>query len=180
MYVRGITILPREDSVMGKGLKKLIKVQCPLRDMATAWELNYIFKRWFKNPSAHDLQGCTRKFQIETAPPGSLPSFFIEYKWGPRKTPPGEIWAILNRRKYLKKSKQCLRKTSPETEMPDFRLSWFFKFNVLTKLRNEENCCETRTLMLRNEDLGAKRGNWLRNEDFFVAKRGLCCETRTF
>ena len=34
--------------------------------------------------------------------------------------------------------------------------------------------------MLRNEDLGAKRGNWLRNEDFFVAKRGLCCETRTF
>ena len=39
MYVRGITILPREDSVMGKGLKKLIKGQCPLRDMATAWEL---------------------------------------------------------------------------------------------------------------------------------------------
>ena len=39
MYVRGITILPREDSVLGKGLKKLIKGQCPLRDMATAWEL---------------------------------------------------------------------------------------------------------------------------------------------
>ena len=40
MYVRGITILPREDSVMGKGLKKFIKEQCPLGDMATAWELN--------------------------------------------------------------------------------------------------------------------------------------------
>ena len=40
MYVRGITILPREDSVMGKSLKKLIKGQCPLRDMATAWELS--------------------------------------------------------------------------------------------------------------------------------------------
>ena len=39
MYVRGITILPREDSVMGKGLKKLIKGPCPLEDMATAWEL---------------------------------------------------------------------------------------------------------------------------------------------
>ena len=39
MYVLGITILPREDSVMGKGLKKLIKGQYPLRDMATAWEL---------------------------------------------------------------------------------------------------------------------------------------------
>ena len=40
MYVRGITILPREDLVMGKGLKKLIKGPCPLKDMATAWELN--------------------------------------------------------------------------------------------------------------------------------------------
>ena len=40
MYERGITILPREDSVMGKGLKKLIKGPCPLEDMATAWELN--------------------------------------------------------------------------------------------------------------------------------------------
>ena len=40
MYARGITILPREDSVMGKSLKKLIKGQCPLRDMATAWELS--------------------------------------------------------------------------------------------------------------------------------------------
>ena len=39
MYVRGITIMPREDSVMGKGLKKLIKGPCPLKDMATAWEL---------------------------------------------------------------------------------------------------------------------------------------------
>ena len=39
MYVRGITILPREDSVMEKGLKKLIKGPCPLEDMATAWEL---------------------------------------------------------------------------------------------------------------------------------------------
>ena len=39
MYVRGITILPREDSVMKKGLKKLIKGPCPLKDMATAWEL---------------------------------------------------------------------------------------------------------------------------------------------
>ena len=40
MYARGITILPREDLVMGKGLIKVIKGQCPLRDMATAWELN--------------------------------------------------------------------------------------------------------------------------------------------
>ena len=40
MYVRGITILPREDSVMEKGLKKLIKGPCPLKDMATAWELS--------------------------------------------------------------------------------------------------------------------------------------------
>ena len=39
MYVRGITILPREDSVIEKGLKKLIKGPCPLKDMATAWEL---------------------------------------------------------------------------------------------------------------------------------------------
>ena len=29
MYVRGITILPQEDLVMRKGLKKLIKGQCP-------------------------------------------------------------------------------------------------------------------------------------------------------
>ena len=43
MYVRGIMILPREDLVMGKGLKKLMKGQCPSRDMATAWELR-IFK----------------------------------------------------------------------------------------------------------------------------------------
>ena len=40
MNLRGITILPREDSVMKKGLKKLIKGPCPLEDMATAWELN--------------------------------------------------------------------------------------------------------------------------------------------
>jgi len=40
MYERGITILPREDSASEKGLKKLIKGQCPLLDMATAWELN--------------------------------------------------------------------------------------------------------------------------------------------
>ena len=39
MYVKGIIILTREDSVTGKGLKKVIKGQCPLRDMATAWEL---------------------------------------------------------------------------------------------------------------------------------------------
>ena len=45
MYVRDITILPREDSVMEKGLKKLIKGQCPLRDMATAWELRYKFRK---------------------------------------------------------------------------------------------------------------------------------------
>ena len=32
-------ILPREDSFMGNGLKKLIKGHCPLREMATAWEL---------------------------------------------------------------------------------------------------------------------------------------------
>ena len=45
MNLRGITILPREDSVMGKGLKKLIKGPCPLEDMATAWELRaYIIK----------------------------------------------------------------------------------------------------------------------------------------
>ena len=47
MYVRGITIFPRDDSVMGKGLKKLIKGLCPLRDMATAspsaWELKIPF-----------------------------------------------------------------------------------------------------------------------------------------
>ena len=120
---------------------------------------------WFKNPSAQDLQGCTRKFQIETTPPGSLPPFFIEYEWGPRKTPPGEIWAILNRRKYFKKFETMPTKKSPETEMPDFRRSWFFKFNVLTKLRNEENCCETRTLL------------W--NEDFLtLANRKKGCESR--
>ena len=43
MYVRGITILPREDSVMEKGLKKLIKGPCPLKDMATAWELKKVY-----------------------------------------------------------------------------------------------------------------------------------------
>ena len=43
IYVRGITILLREDSVMEKGLKKLIKGQCPLRDIATAWELRVKF-----------------------------------------------------------------------------------------------------------------------------------------
>ena len=39
MYLRGITILPWEDSVLEKGRKKLIKGQCPLRDIATAWDL---------------------------------------------------------------------------------------------------------------------------------------------
>ena len=34
---------------------------------------------------------------------GTLWVFLYQYKWGPRKTPPGEIWAILNRRKYFKK-----------------------------------------------------------------------------
>ena len=43
MYVRGITILSREDSVIGKGLKKFIKEQCPLEDMATVWELRGYF-----------------------------------------------------------------------------------------------------------------------------------------
>ena len=42
MYVRGITILPREDSVIEKGLKKLIKGPYSLKDMATAWELTII------------------------------------------------------------------------------------------------------------------------------------------
>ena len=69
MNLRGITILPREDSVMGKGLKKLIKGPCPLEDMATAWELSKghdaNFSKFFRKhtirlgtrgPLFHDLQ----------------------------------------------------------------------------------------------------------------------------
>ena len=59
MFKREITILPREDSVMEKGLKKLIKGPCPLRDMATAWELMTMKSRRSLQSHRHCL---TRRF----------------------------------------------------------------------------------------------------------------------
>ena len=92
MYVRGIIILPREDSVMEKGLKKLIKGQCPLRDMATAWELKLKFENLglflvstlsrrnvlpknLKSPTQSRLG--TKLYKLKVAESSSLTKFYL-------------------------------------------------------------------------------------------------------
>ena len=55
----------------------------------------------FFGPNYPPVQIFSKRFDKMSS--SALWVFLYQYKLGPRKTPPGEIWAILNRRKYFKK-----------------------------------------------------------------------------